>query len=88
MSQQELDVVDVKKGHETIHFDDKDKADLKRVKKIIKEKLEKGFYIFGQKKDGSHVVIRDAKKVNDEEIDKFLVSDMKKRVINPPPTGG
>ena len=88
MSQQELDVVDIKKGHETIRYDDKDKADLKRVKAIIKEKLEKGFYIFGQKKDGSHVVIRDAKKVKDEEITKFLVSDMKKKAISTPPTGG
>lgn len=88
MSTQTLDIMDIRKGHETINFDPEDNDDLKRVSKILKEKLDKGFYIFGQKKDGSHVVIRDAKKVNDEDITEFLVSDMKKRVISPPPTGG
>ena len=80
--------MDVRKGHETINFDPTDNADLKRVRKILKEKLDKGFYVFGQKKDGTHVVIRDAKKVNDEDLTEFLISDMKKRVISPPPTGG
>ena len=88
MSNQTLDITDIRKGHETIHYDDKDQADVKRVRKLLKEKLDKGFYIFGQKKNGSHVVIRDPKSVTDEEITEFVVSDMKKRVITPPPTGG
>jgi len=60
-----LQVMDVKKGHEELKYDPSDPADVRRIIDFIREKQDKGFYLYGYMKDGTYKAI---KKIKDIEI--------------------
>lgn len=82
-------LMDIKSGHEEIRYDPNDSTDLKRIKKLIKEKLSQGFYLYGAKKGGEYEAIHDVSKITDENLTRFCLSkEMKKRLISVPTAGG
>jgi len=81
--------MDITEGHEEIKYDPNDSTDLERVKNLIKEKMSKGFYLYGAKKGGEYEAIHDVSKLTDSDLTRFCLSkEMKKRLISVPATGG
>ena len=76
-------------GHKEERYDPSNKKQIREIKKMIKEKLETGYYLYGAKKGGVFMVLRSAKDIDDKELDRFLLTKhVKKRLIAKPVTGG
>jgi len=89
MAMEQIDVMDITKGHETKYFNPDDKKDVSKMIKYVKEKIENGYYFYVADKDGRYSVINDPKKIKESDLNKFLLSKQtKKRLITPPKTGG
>lgn len=54
-------------GHKEERYDPKNKDHVKRIKKLIKEKIEEGYYLYGASKDGPFMVLRNPKDIDDEK---------------------
>ena len=84
-----LQVMDVKKGHEELKYDPSDPADVRRIIDFIREKQDKGFYLYGYMKDGNYKAIKKIKDIDNTELREFILTkEMKKKIISLPVTGG
>ena len=84
-----LQVMDVKKGHEELKYDPSDPADVRRIMDFIREKQDKGFYLYGYMKDGNYKAIKKIKDIDNTELREFILTkEMKKKIISLPVTGG
>src|SRR3972149_4321858 len=84
-----LQVMDVKKGHEELKYDPSDPADVRRIIDFIREKQDKGFYLYGYMKDGNYKAIKKIKDIDNAELREFILTkEMKKKIISLPVTGG
>lgn len=79
-----------KDGHKEERYDPKNRKHVREIKKMIKEKLEDGYYLYGYHKDkGLFMVLRDVKEITDEKLTRFILTKhVKKRLIAKPVTGG
>lgn len=76
-------------GHKEERYDPTNKKQIRDIKKMIKEKLEDGYYLYGANKSGTFMVLRSEKDIDDEKLDRFLLTKhVKKRLIAKPVTGG
>ena len=77
-------------GHKEERYDPTNKKQIRDIKKMIKEKLEDGYYLYGAKKEeGTFMVLKSAKDIDDEKLNRFLLTKhVKKRLIAKPVIGG
>jgi len=86
---EQIDIMDIRSGHETKYFNPDDKKDVNKMIKLVTEKIKDGYYFYVADKNGKYSVINDPKKIKEKELEKFLLSKQtKKRLITPPKTGG
>lgn len=85
-----LQVMTKRDGHKEERYDPTNKKHVRDIKKMIKQKLEDGYYLYGAKKDGgTFMVLKSPKDIDDENLDRFLLTKhVKKRLIAKPVTGG
>lgn len=75
-------------GHDEEKYDPNDPKEVRRIKKLIQEKLDQGWLLFGAKageKDMTNIKIKD---IEDPELDRFIMTPMEKKLLATPLTGG
>lgn len=86
---EKIDVMDLKKGHETKYFDPENKSDVNKMMKFIKDKINDGYYFYAAKKSGEYYVINKPNEIKEKDLERFLLAKRStKRLITPPVTGG
>lgn len=84
-----IQIMSLTEGDETLYFDPKNKKDVEKALKRVKELLEEGYYAYVREKDGSCRSLnpKDIKNITDEQLSEFVLAKAKKVVTNPE-TGG
>jgi len=86
---EQIDIMDLRKGHETKFFNPEDKKDVKKMMDFVKDKIKDGYYFYAAKKNGEYYVINKPDQIKEKELEKFMLAKQaKKRLITPPVTGG
>lgn len=86
---EKLQIMTKTEGHKEEHYDPSNKEQTHNIKQLIKEKLKDGYYLYGAKKGETFIVMDDPDKIDDEELDRFILTkDVTKRLIAKPVTGG
>jgi len=84
-----IQCMSIKEGHSEEHFNPEDPKDVKRITKLIKKKIEDGYYFYAAKKGGEYYAVHDVKLIKEEELERFLLAKhATKRLITPPVAGG
>jgi len=85
-----LQIMTKTEGHKEERYDPTNKKHVRDIKKLITEKLEDGYYLYGyHETEGVFMVLHDAKEVTDEKLTKFILTKhVKKRLIAKPVVSG
>lgn len=78
-------------GHDEIQFDPDKEADVRSIKKKMRELFDKGYYAYAyNKKTGKHMTLQPSKlgTITDEDLTKFIMVKDRKRVIQMPIASG
>lgn len=77
-----------KTGHEQVEYDTSNPDEMKKVKKRVTEMLKKGYFLFGAKKgDKEFKMLTSADSLDDDKLDRFMMSQ-EKGIVTPPPQSG
>lgn len=89
MSQQVLQVMDVKEGHKDMRYDPDDPEQVQKMVNFIREKQDQGFYLYSVDADGNYHVIRKIKDIDNSKLKEFILTrEMTKKMVSTPITGG
>ena len=84
-----LQIMSIHEGHSEERYDPTDENDVKRVRKLIKDRLKDGYLLYGAKKGGGYVILKSEKNISDKDLDRFLLAKkVHKRLLAAPVTGG
>jgi hypothetical protein len=61
MSYQTLQIMSIREGHSEEHYDPTDQEDVKRIRKLIKDRLKDGYLLYGAKKGEGYVILKSEK---------------------------
>ena len=81
----------VKDGHKEEKFDPTVDADVRHIKRMMKDLFAKGYYAYSyNKKTGKHQTLNPnkLKTITDKDLTEFIMVKDRKRMIALPPTSG
>jgi len=87
-----LEVMSLAHGHQDRKYNPKDKAEVRKIKDYIKEKLAEGWILYGMKA-GEKIMkqIANVKGIDDKELDRFILAGkdaVKQKMLAAPIKGG
>ena len=84
----ELRVMSIQHGDDVVSFDPEQPADVERIRKYIKEQVEKGFTLYGRKRGTELYKSLNPQDITDKKIDEIILAKDSEKALAPPLTGG
>jgi hypothetical protein len=85
-----IQVMSTKEGHREEMYDPTDKKQVDKIKKLIREKMKEGYYLYAYDKDsGNFITLQNEKDITEDNLDRFLLTKkLKKKLVTKPIVGG
>lgn len=85
-----LQIMSTREGHREELYDPTNKEQTNKIKKLIREKLRDGYYLYAHDKETNlFETIQNEKDITNENLDRFILTKKyKKKLLSKPVVGG